>query len=167
MRADAGEVDHRPAASALTLRRASNADRDAVVRLHVEGLEQVGVSHDPKLDSDLEDIEGAYTSRGGEFIVAVQGDAIIGMAAFRKLDGRNVELRRLRVSASERRKGHGRNLVRELVQEATSRGFKSMVLDASAEMEEARALFESEGFELERENDFFGMQVFFYRKQLT
>ena len=151
----------------MGLRRATNRDRDGIVQLHAQGWEIVGISHDPKLDSDLEDVEGSYIARGGEFIVATVDEQVIGMGAFRRLDSRNVEIRRLRVSSRILRQGIGRSILRHLVQEATSRGFKSLVLDATGEMEAARGLFESEGFELERQVEIFGLESYFYRKTLT
>ena len=167
MQADSAALQNQPQTSPPTLRRANNADRDAIVQLHSEGHELVGVSHDPNLDSDLEDVEGTYLSRGGEFLVITEDDRVIGMGGFRKLDSRHVELRRLRVAREAQRRGLGRCLLRRLVEEGATRGFKSMVLDASAEMTEARALFSSEGFELEREGEFFGLEVFFYRRSLA
>jgi ribosomal protein S18 acetylase RimI-like enzyme len=167
MQTNAAESLSEPASEVVRLRRARNDDRDGIVSLHVEGLEEVGVGHDPKLDCDLEDIQGSYLARGGEFLVGIDGDRVIAMGAFRKLDSRNAELRRLRVSKSHLRKGFGRALVRQLVEESTARGFKSLVLDAAGEMVAARQLFEAEGFELERQGEFFGLETYFYRKTLT
>jgi ribosomal protein S18 acetylase RimI-like enzyme len=151
----------------VTLRRAANSDRDAIVGLHSEGLALVGVGHDPTLDSDLEDVEGSYLKRGGEFLIVQKGDAVVAMGAFRRLDGRNAEIRRLRVASGNRRQGHGRAVLIKLLEEAAERGFRSIVVDISAEMSEARSLFESEGFQLEREGDLFGIQMFSYRKSLV
>ncbi len=166
MQTNAAEKPSTPDLPGLELRRATNDDRDGIVQLHSEGLAELGVAHDPKLDSDLEDVEGSYLKRGGEFFVALKGEKVVGMGAFRKLDSRNVELRRIRVARAESRQGIARAIVQSLVQEAAKREFKSIVLDLSGEMTAAKQLFESEGFELERDGEFFGVETFFYRKPL-
>ncbi len=166
MQTDSAERIPEPRSHMPSIRRATNADRDQVVQLHQEGLSEVGVDHDSNLDSDLEDLDGCYTSRGGEFLVFEDSGKVIAMGAYRKLDNKSVELRRFRVARVYRRQGYGRRLLRALADQAKIQGFKQMVLDVNDGMYAACALFELQGFELERTTEFFGVILHFYRKLL-
>jgi GNAT superfamily N-acetyltransferase len=163
MQTEAAERSQDPRSERPRIRTASNSDRDQVVLLHEEGLSDHGARHDPNLDSDLEDLEGFYRSPGGEFLVQYSGDRLVAMGGFRKLDSKSVELRQLRVTKSWRGKGLGRAMIQALVARAKELGFKQMVLDASEDMLDVRMLLESEGFELDRKGEFFGINLYFYR----
>src|SRR5688500_10179008 len=64
-----------PVAGAVTLRRATPADRAAIASLFDLHLRSLGCAPDPELDSDMLDLSASYDA----FVVAVIGGSVVGM----------------------------------------------------------------------------------------
>lgn len=102
-------------------------------------------------DDELKQLPGAYAPPGGMMLLALVDGAVAGCGAFRDLpdvDYPNAcEMKRLFVRPAFRRFGLGRLLAQALMDRATQAGYSSMLLDTLDEMEAARGLYESLGFE--------------------
>jgi ribosomal protein S18 acetylase RimI-like enzyme len=127
----------------VRLRRYRDADHDAVWRLHVSALE-----HHLRgpWDDDLAAIPARYLESGGEFLVGVEDGRIVAMGALRPRDRACAEIKRMRVDPTMRRRGLGRHVLRRLEQRAVELGYRTLVLDTTAEQRAAQALYRREGY---------------------
>lgn len=82
----------------------------------------------------------------GYFVVARAGGVALGCGAFRPVDARCAEIKRMFVRGSARRRGIARQILRHLEEEIRRRGFCSIVLETGCENAEALALYEAEGY---------------------
>ena len=140
-------VDGEPARG-TTIRRFESSDAEAVRWLHGVGMRQMGVDRGPgPWDADLDDITAAYIRAGGEFLVCVRDDELIGMCGLLPAGSDVAMLKRLRVRPDRQRQGIGGMLARDLVSHARSLGFSRLVVDTTTRQEEAIALFRKLGFE--------------------
>ena len=97
----------------LKLRPATDQDRDAIVRLISDALQEYSLPlYLDTMDSDLNDIRGSYEAAGGFFDVleGAQGE-IAGCVGLRPAAGPTCELRRMYLKASWRGKGLGKRLL--------------------------------------------------------
>ena len=102
-------------------------------------------------EEELAQLPGAYAPPSGLMLLAMVDGAVAGCGAFRNLpdvDYPNAcEMKRLYVRPAFRRFGLGRLLAQALMDRAAQAGYSSMLLDTLDEMEAARGLYESLGFE--------------------
>lgn len=102
-------------------------------------------------DQELMDLPGHYLAPGEVFLLAAVDDALAGCCALRALldagEPNACEMRRLYVRPAFRGFGLGRAMVDALMQHAREAGFRSMLLDTLSDMEAARQLYGSLGFE--------------------
>jgi putative acetyltransferase len=102
-------------------------------------------------DAELAALPGDYAAPEGRLLLAFVGDALAGCGGLRKFpdaDYANAcEMKRLYVRPAFRRFGLGRVLAEALLDEARSAGYSVMLLDTLDEMESARELYASLGFE--------------------
>ncbi len=106
-------------------------------------------------------------------LVARQGDSVAGCAALRPFPydaaaGRVAELKRLYVRSQFRGLGLGRLLTEAMIQEAASRGYRSLRLDTLCTMTAAISMYRAMGFqefEPDRPREFPG-QLFFQLTEL-
>ncbi len=102
-------------------------------------------------EQELATLPGAYAPPQGLMLLALVDGAVAGCGAFRNLpdvDYPNAcEMKRLFVRPAFRRFGLGRQLAQSLMDRASQAGYSSMLLDTLDEMEAARGLYESLGFE--------------------
>jgi len=102
-------------------------------------------------ERELASLPGLYAPPAGRLLLAIQeragnpGEAI-GCAALRKLEPDACELKRLYVRPAFRGQGAARELVKELIAEARSIGYKRMVLDTLPSMQVAHKLYRTIGF---------------------
>ena len=103
-------------------------------------------------DAELATLPGEYAPPGGQLLLAFVDAALAGCGAIRALpdvDYANAcEMKRLYVRPAFRRFGLGRLLVQELLDEAQRAGYSEMLLDTLDDMEAARGLYASFGFEV-------------------
>ncbi|MBA4178707.1 MAG: GNAT family N-acetyltransferase [Leptothrix sp. (in: Bacteria)] len=102
-------------------------------------------------DAEVDGLPGDYAAPGGALLVALVDGQPAGCVALRPLpdvDYPNAcEMKRLYVRRAFRRFGLGRRLAQELMDRATQAGYSTLLLDTLDEMEAARGLYASLGFE--------------------
>ena len=102
-------------------------------------------------DAELAGLPGDYAAPPGRLLIAVVDRAVAGCGAFRaavEVDYPNAcEMKRLYVRPEMRRFGLGRLLAQRLMDDARGAGYSTMLLDTLDDMEAARGLYSSLGFE--------------------
>lgn len=102
-------------------------------------------------DAELAALPGEYAAPQGALLLAFVGTEIGGCGALRRLAEVDVanacEMKRLYVRPAFRRLGLGRVIAQGLIDRATHAGYSAMLLDTLDEMEAARGLYASLGFE--------------------
>jgi len=102
-------------------------------------------------ETELAGLPGEYAAPGGHLLLAWVDGQLAGCGALRALpeaDYANAcEMKRLYVRSAFRRFGLGRILAQALMDHATESGYSVMLLDTLDEMEAARTLYETLGFE--------------------
>ena len=102
-------------------------------------------------EAELASLPGEYAAPMGQLLLAFVGDALAGCGGLRALpeaDYANAcEMKRLYVRPAFRRFGLGRALAEALLDEARRAGYSVMLLDTLDEMESARELYSTLGFE--------------------
>ena len=102
-------------------------------------------------DAELDGLPGDYAAPSGHLLLAFVDGALAGCGAFRALadvDYANAcEMKRLYVRPAFRRFGLGRLLAQALLDEARRAGHSVMLLDTLDDMESARGLYTTLGFE--------------------
>jgi len=102
-------------------------------------------------DTELASLPGDYAPPSGQLLLAFVDGALAGCGGLRALadvDYANAcEMKRLYVRPAFRRFGLGRVLAQALIDEARHAGYSVMLLDTLDDMESARGLYTSLGFE--------------------
>jgi ribosomal protein S18 acetylase RimI-like enzyme len=102
-------------------------------------------------EAELRGLPGDYAEPAGVLLLALVDGVVAGCGGFRNLpdvDYPNAcEMKRLFVRPAFRSFGLGRLLTQALMDRATEAGYSAMLLDTLDEMEAARGLYESLGFE--------------------
>ena len=102
-------------------------------------------------DRELASLPGLYAPPEGRLLLANQegpagAEQLIGCAALRKLEPDTCELKRLYVRPAFRGLGAGRELVKQLIDEARGIGYRRMLLDTLPSMREAHKIYRTLGF---------------------
>lgn len=126
------------------------ADRAALVALLKAYEAGIGMSLDfQSFDAELAALPGKYAPPEGALLIARNevGD-LLGTVALRALDRAQgiCEMKRLYVAPAGRGQGLGRNLAEAVIEEARSRGYRTMRLDTLPTMRDAQRLYEVLGF---------------------
>ncbi len=102
-------------------------------------------------ESELTDLPGDYAAPGGALLVALVDGQPAGCGALRGLPDADYpnacEMKRLFVRRAFRRFGLGRLLTQQLMDLAMRAGYSTLLLDTLDDMEAARGLYTSLGFE--------------------
>src|SRR3984893_5817665 len=115
-----------------------------LMREYVEALDaDIGFQD---FESEHADLPGKYARPEGVVLIAWTAVEAVGIVAYRPLDHRICEMKRLYVLPRFRGTGLGRLLVEELVRDARSHGYRRMVLDTLPSMRPAQALYSAMGF---------------------
>lgn len=96
--------------------------------------------------SDVDNYRNQYSPPTGLFLVATDGEAIIGTGAIRRIDGETAELRRMWVLPEHHGRGIGYRLASELLDFARAAGYRRVRLSTSAVQERAIRFYERLGF---------------------
>jgi ribosomal protein S18 acetylase RimI-like enzyme len=102
-------------------------------------------------ERELASLPGPYAPPSGRLLLAIQespenpGEAM-GCAALRRMEEDACEMKRLYVRPEFRGKGAARELVRSLIADARSIGYKKMLLDTLPSMKESHKLYRTLGF---------------------
>lgn len=120
-----------------------------VLREYAQGL-SVDLAFQ-NFDAELAALPGEYDAPSGQLLLALVDDQVAGCGAFRALadvDYANAcEMKRLYVRPAFRRFGLGRQIAQALIDAARQAGYSTMLLDTLDDMEAARELYTSLGFE--------------------
>lgn len=98
------------------------------------------------LEAELSSLNDAYRPPAGLLLLARVGEESAGCVAFRTIGHLVCEMKRLFVRPEHHGLGLGRRLCAQLIETATSRGFRTMRLDTGDLLTEARMLYQSLGF---------------------
>lgn len=125
---------------------------DLVRSIFREYAEQLGVDLCfQDFEGELAALPGPYAAPQGLVLLAFVDGALAGCGAVRPLpeadDANACEMKRLYVKRAFRRFGLGRALAERLITHATQAGYSTMLLDTLDDMESARGLYASLGFE--------------------
>ena len=125
------------------------ADARAIFLEYAQGLGlDLGFQN---FDAEIAALPQAYAAPQGMLLLATVDGALAGCGAFRALEDVDYpnacEMKRLYVRRAFRRFGLGRLLAQALIDRATEAGYSSMLLDTLDDMEAARELYASLGFE--------------------
>lgn len=130
----------------FTIRSFQPADQTAVRGLILSGLEEHWGSLDPSRNPDLQDIARSYA--GAVFLVACEGERIIGTGALVAGGPHTGEIVRMSVAGDMRRRGVGHRLLERLMTEAKARGMRTLVLETTETWQDAIAFYLSAGFQV-------------------
>jgi ribosomal protein S18 acetylase RimI-like enzyme len=102
-------------------------------------------------EREVVSLPGQYAPSDGRLLLAIQEGAgfvkePIGCVALRRFEQEMCEMKRLYVRPAFRGNGAARELVKELIAEARSIGYKKMLLDTLPSMQEAHKLYRTLGF---------------------
>ena len=102
-------------------------------------------------EAELAGLPGDYAAPQGALLLAYADEQLAGCGAMRPLPDVDIanacEMKRLFVRRAFRRFGLGRLLAQALIDRAAGAGYSAMLLDTLDEMESARELYASLGFE--------------------
>ena len=132
----------------VVIRTATNRDRDRVISLVFEVLNEYGLPPDlESKDSDLKDIEGNYIRSGGvfELIEDPEGN-LLGSFGLCRLDQDTCELRKMYFVPQIRGLGLGKRVLERAVAHARRLGFKTIALETSSALQQAIRLYTKFGF---------------------
>ena len=144
-----------PAMPLLTLHLVS-ADQPALLAMARELIREYAVSLGidlcfQNLDAELAGLPGEYAEPAGALLLACLDGQAAGCVALRGLpdvDYANAcEMKRLYVRPAARRTGLGRQLAQRLMDLGTQAGYSHLLLDTLDDMEAAREMYASLGFE--------------------
>jgi putative acetyltransferase len=96
--------------------------------------------------ADVDDYERQYGPPDGRFLVALDGEEIVGTGALRRIDDETAELRRMWLLEAYHGQGIGYRLVLELFTFARGAGYRRVRLSTSAVQERAIRFYERLGF---------------------
>lgn len=121
-------------------------DQAAIKQLILAGLADHWGTLDSELNPDLDDIAKSY--RGETFLLAVQGEEIIGCGALIKEEGMvgYGRIVRMSVKKENRRQGIGQLILHHLQIAAKQRQFHKIVLETTQTWIEVVAFYRANGF---------------------
>lgn len=134
----------------LVIRSWQPNDRDICVQLIGNVLAEYGLQWDPQTaDRDVVEVESAY--RSGEFWVVedIETSNVVGTAAFYEVPHRGhgaVEIRKMYLDKSVRRRGLGYFLLSALEQRVFQLGYKTIYVETASVLKEACVMYEKNGY---------------------
>lgn len=125
------------------------ADRHSAMELIRSVLLEYGLEPQPEgADRDVQCVEDAYWTTGGEFWVIEQQGQLVGTAAYYPIErGEHaVEIRKMYLLPEARGKGLGRYLLQALETTIAQKGFHEIWIETASILKEAVQLYESSGY---------------------
>lgn len=125
-----------------------NADILTVGTLFREYADFIGVDLTfQNFEKELGHIEDIYFPPNGALLLAKWDGKPAGCVGLKKIDDRRCEMKRLYVRPAYQGKGVGKALCLKIITKGQQLGYSEMLLDTLASMQNARALYQSLGFE--------------------
>jgi ribosomal protein S18 acetylase RimI-like enzyme len=151
----------------LKIRQVIESDTDSIWELHNRALEgtDAHVGNGP-WDEELREPRRSYLDVGGEFLVALDGDTLIGMGAFLPTSTECVAIKRMRVEPSRQRQGVGQEVLLALESAARLRGFSEAALETTEQQVAAQRFYEANGYRFLRTSQLGRFMVRHYTKRL-
>ena len=101
---------------------------------------------DAAYDEEIDGLPGAYAPPDGDLLVCWDSGLALGCVAFKRLDERACEMKRMFVPSMARGRGAGSALADAVLERARTAGYREMYLDTSVRQTEAIELYRSLGF---------------------
>ena len=130
----------------ITIRPFTPSDQAAVKALILDGLVEHWGELDPTLNPDLNDIAQSYA--GATFLVACEGDRIVGSGALVPRSAAVAEIVRMSVAADCRRRGIASQILAHLCQAARDGGFQKIILETTATWTDVITFYRRFGFSI-------------------
>jgi putative acetyltransferase len=109
------------------------------------------------LREEIDRIPAYYRERDGGFWVAVRGDKLVGTFGLERASDGAMELRRMYVDPSARRRGIARRMLQFAEDECRSRNVSRLELSTAEIQQAALALYRNAGYRLVREETVEGL----------
>ena len=119
-------------------------DQAAAQRLIVTGLAEHFGFLDPTANPDLDDIASTYAD--GTFLLAWQGDELVGTGALIHEKQGLARIVRMSVAPHLRRQGIGTLILERLCEQARAAGYRQIVLETTATWDDVIAFYRRNGF---------------------
>ena len=120
-------------------------DEPAVQLLVAENLRDLSERYGGTGD-DTPIVASDFAPPNGDFLVAVDGDELIGSAGWRR-HGDDAELKRMFTTKAARGRGVARRLLTAIEESAAAAGCRRVILETGDRQPEAIALYESAGYQ--------------------
>lgn len=149
------------------IREYQPSDREAVLRLHHQALEETGTDIRGDYFADLNDIDASYPQSGGAFLVGVLQGKMVAMGGYLPRGRETVEIQRMRVDPQQQRRGFGRRMLDALERRAHEAGFTAIRLETTTQQTSAMALYKSRGYREVSRGSKLGFEAVRYEKSLA
>ncbi len=132
----------------ITIRAASNLDREKVTALVSNVLAEFGLKIDPEeTDADLLDIERNYLRAGGMFeVIEDERGRLLGTVGLYPVDDGTCELRKMYFVPEARGRGLGKYILERAIARAAELGFERIILETASVLKAANHLYVKYGF---------------------
>lgn len=126
-------------------------NQDAVKHLILSGLADHWEQLDLTKNQDLDDIATSYVN--DVFLVAWQGDRIVGTGALVHRSDKTGEIVRMSVARDMRRQGIGSLILERLIERARSKGYRRVILETTKTWSEVIKFYLKCGFQVTHEQN--------------
>jgi putative acetyltransferase len=126
-------------------------NQEAVKNLILDGLAEHWGQLDPLKNPDLNNISRTYAS--DHFLVAWDGNTIIGTGALIRRSANTAEIVRMSVAQNARRQGIGRMILVQLIFRAKKAGISRIILETTETWQEVIAFYLKAGFQITHHQD--------------
>lgn len=167
--------------SYVSIRRYRPSDQNAVMQLHIEGVEDIEAEFSAAdkgrnivadgegasfSDDDLDHIIAFYIDAGGDFLVGELNGRVVAMGGLQKQSQTGALIRRMRTLREVRGQGYGALLLSSLERRAAQLGYTELFVDPLSTNTGARSFYEHAGFREMEHRKIGRYDIIIYRKQL-